>query len=416
MIDITTAIQEASTYLNHITGGNDLIAGGITVWALGTASYLAKDIPKKFARFITVSFSTSMTFNNAGWSQETMFKNFTEWAEDKLIYSRTAAMATSQEYETSSLGAGYGTHYLRYKNKLIKMDKSTLESSGSERQKEQITLTVLGRSKDIFKSIIKEIEPKASNEDKLKVSNFHPIHGWDEFSFVPKRSLDSIALDKNIKSKLIEEITYFRESKDWYTKAGLAHKLAYIFHGVPGTGKTSLIKALASHFNMNICTANLAGLSDTSIRKVVTSVPANCFLVFEDFDSSSATEVRKEGKKKAAKLTTSGILNAFDGIVPLDNVVMVLTTNHLDHIDPAIYRKGRIDFVQEIPKADACSVRLWAALVFPGIDVEKINKDVLGCQLNEALLISRGDPDVFLEELNKEQMNDFTRTSIYNSK
>lgn len=397
MLDITSLAQQASEYLDVITGGNQLIAGGLTVWALGTASYLLKDIPSKILKLGKMSMTTTMTFNNGGWRQEEVFHGFMKWVEPKIIYSRTASIASSDNGDT--LGVGFGTHYFKFKGKYFMLSKQTLESSGSERQKEQVFITVLGRSKKPFWDILGELDPTEDKAIKLNIYTHDAIEGWHRNSSIPKRSLDSIALNKQIKDRLVGQITHFKEQRDWYIKSGIAHKISYIFHGVPGTGKTSLIKALASHFNMDICTLNMNSLSDAKLQDAINKVPTNSFLVFEDFDSAKATEIRKEKKDKPGKLSTTGILNAFDGLVPLDNVILVLTTNHLEHIDPAIYRKGRVDFIENIPPADAESVRLWVSHVFPGLDTSSITSDILGCRLNEALLVSKGDGSKFLEEL-----------------
>lgn len=42
-------------------------------------------------------------------------------------------------------------------------------------------------------------------------------------------------------------------------------------------------------------------------------------------------------------LTLSGILNTLDGIVSLDNKIIILTTNCIKNIDSALLRSGRVD-------------------------------------------------------------------------
>ncbi len=91
-----------------------------------------------------------------------------------------------------------------------------------------------------------------------------------------------------------------------------------------------------------------------------------------------------------------------DGIQSLHNVIIFLTTNYLDQVDPALYRKGRVDHIIELDKTPAKYVKEYSEYIFPEYNFSEYDfRDVLGCELNSALLISKGNPEIYLEYLDK---------------
>ena len=81
-------------------------------------------------------------------------------------------------------------------------------------------------------------------------------------------------------------------------------------------------------------------------------------MVLEDFDSSDAFHDRSSDTQKEStfdrhgrrtSMTMTGILNALDGLNQLDKQIIFMTTNHIDKIDPAILRPGRVDHLVEVP-------------------------------------------------------------------
>ncbi|KAI8873361.1 hypothetical protein GQ42DRAFT_152803 [Ramicandelaber brevisporus] len=59
--------------------------------------------------------------------------------------------------------------------------------------------------------------------------------------------LDSVALDREQEHVLKEDLENFENDRDFYLRNGLPYRRAYLLHGRPGCGKTSLANALANH-------------------------------------------------------------------------------------------------------------------------------------------------------------------------
>ncbi|PPD44148.1 MAG: hypothetical protein CTY15_07850 [Methylocystis sp.] len=165
-----------------------------------------------------------------------------------------------------------------------------------------------------------------------------------------KRGLHTVFVDQAIKDRLVSRLTWFQGAEDWHSSRGIPWKLGIVLHGPPGTGKTSLIHALASDFGFDIkYIKSLHGLG-----AAFKSGTKNDLFVIEDIDTI-AGGLSREGKKASAMEESAlrasplhEILNSMDGMQTPDGLKFIVTTNHLDRLDPAIVRPGRIDEVVEV--------------------------------------------------------------------
>jgi len=161
----------------------------------------------------------------------------------------------------------------------------------------------------------------------------------------PARPMDSVVLPDDVKTQLFDDLEEFlrSETRQWYREHGIQHKRGYLFHGPPGTGKTSLIQAIAGHFEHNLCHVHLTNprLTDESLRAAMNQAPRRSVLIFEDIDSIFGHD--REKQLLDSTLTFSGLLNALDGVGKADGQIIILTTNHRERLNPALVRNGRAD-------------------------------------------------------------------------
>ncbi|CAI7862314.1 unnamed protein product [Closterium sp. NIES-54] len=67
-------------------------------------------------------------------------------------------------------------------------------------------------------------------------------------------------------------------------------------------------------------------------------------VVLEDIDAAFTAARSKADASCADSLSFSGLLNVLDGIAAQERRIVVMTTNHIERLDPALIRPGRIDF------------------------------------------------------------------------
>jgi hypothetical protein len=166
----------------------------------------------------------------------------------------------------------------------------------------------------------------------------------------------SLFLKAGQRESLLGVVGDFLNSKADYERCSVPYKLNLFLHGVPGTGKTSVIRMLASHFGLNVAIIPFSPrLTDDMLARALSSARGiGCTLIaLEDVDCVFDPS-RKPGDAAAASLTLSGLLNCMDGMLrgAAKGLIMVLTANVVDRIDEAVLRTARVDFALEFTHAD----------------------------------------------------------------
>lgn len=205
------------------------------------------------------------------------------------------------------------------------------------------------------------------NEDKEKISIYLTSSEGGYLQYLGKRNkrqMDSLYLPKKQKADIIADMEKFLApaTRKRYKKLGINHKRVYLLEGIPGSGKSSLITALASKFNFNIAIVSFVPkMTDVDLLRLMRSLNETyeehssssgssddserkqTMMVFEDIDC--IFKERKSHDENKNNITFSGLLNALDGITSDENLVCFITTNYKSHLDSALLRPGRIDYI-----------------------------------------------------------------------
>lgn len=262
---------------------------------------------------------------------------------------------------------GPGRHVIRYRNAWIWVNRQRESKQFSMDGKpwETITLTTLYSQRHVFESLFKEAHDIATQSVQGKTV-IYTAWGtkWDKFGNPrSKRPLDSVILDKGVKERIVDDVQDFLSSSKWYYERGIPYRRGYLLYGPPGTGKSSFIQALAGHLNYDIAMLNLSerGLTDDRLNHLLTVIPQRTLVLLEDVDAafSNRRQVEADGYQ-GANVTFSGLLNALDGVGSAEERVIFLTTNHVERLDEALVRPGRVDMTVRLAEATIYQIeQLW---------------------------------------------------------
>merc|ERR1711971_551692 len=220
--------------------------------------------------------------------------------------------------------------------------------------------------------------------ERMSIDDRFKPHAFTEFAFDSSKTFENLFFSQ--KAQVIERLKFFMENEAWYRERGLPYTLGFLFHGEPGCGKTSTIKAIANMTKRHIVSVPLKNICTTEdLMKVFHGVKINerkipvkrRLYVLEDIDCADLEETvsRRDEKDKVVqeakrpdgivtmaeeppknRLTLASLLEVFDGVMEMPGRMMVITTNHPEKLDKALIRPGRIDLNLEFGKCTSRDV------------------------------------------------------------
>ncbi|CAK8564187.1 unnamed protein product [Lathyrus sativus] len=257
-------------------------------------------------------------------------------------------------------------------------------------EKRGFTLRIKKKDKNlILNSYLDYIMEKASdirrkNQDRLLYTNSRGGsldsrgHPWESVPFKHPSTFDTLAMDPEKKIEIMNDLQDFANGQGFYHKTGRAWKRGYLLYGPPGTGKSSMIAAMANFLGYDIYDLELTEVHNNSeLRKLLMKTSSKSIIVIEDIDCSINLTNRKNnknnglgsssgsglscsrsyyesgvgeirggaGEENVNSITLSGLLNFTDGLWSCcgSERIFVFTTNHIEKLDPALLRSGRMD-------------------------------------------------------------------------
>jgi len=339
-----------------LAGRNEFASGGLLLMAIGAVSVWLRAVPETLWCWIVDQTTMMITVKD----DDAAFTWVKEWFLEQRFLKRIRQLDldTTVRNERIAMIPAPGKHWFWYGGRPFEVwfsrTENTRERTG--RRVESLTFRTIGRQRSILERFVDEVVQCHLKRQGVQSHLYMYNDGWNYVEGYSPRMLDSVVLQPGEKEHLLRDMAQFRRSKKRYAHLGVPYHRGYLFYGPPGTGKTSLVSALAAHFGLSIYTVSLADFTDRSLMAAVNEVPADSVLLFEDIDcmrsSQSRTPETADGKTQPENtegssrngVTLSGLLNVLNGFHAPTGVLFVMTTNHVEKLDEALLRPGRIDY------------------------------------------------------------------------
>jgi chaperone BCS1 len=357
------------TSLTTLLSHNTFLTGGFVLGLVGAMVAALRDVPKNIWEFIKRQFMLSAEVR----SEDKIYEWFKFWLDKQPYMGKARFISASTHYDwinekwvyTTVFTPAPGTHFMRYRGRLIWLQRTVEEQKGFSRP-ESMKIKCLGRDQSILKSLFADVQAISLNRNDNRIGVYAPCDtDWRELQRKRRRPLDSVILPGTIAIDILSDIQRFDSEEELYARRGTPYRRGYLLEGPPGSGKSSLVFALASALGKDIYTLNLSlkGMDDSTVINLMTRVPPNALLLIEDIDKAF---VERDKSDDASQITFSGLLNAIDGVGSKDGQLLFMSTNHVEKLDPALIRPGRADVHYHIGLPTEDQVAKLFSLFFPG--------------------------------------------------
>ncbi|OLN85088.1 putative mitochondrial chaperone BCS1-B 2 [Colletotrichum chlorophyti] len=286
----------------------------------------------------------------------------------------------------------FGSHYFWYRGHLLLFKRSQNPQQASYlvvSEREEISLSCFGRNPWILKELLQEARAEYLKKDSQKTMIYRgstragttePV--WQRCMARTSRPFSTVILNEKTKQDLVDDVADYLSpaTRKWYSNRGIPWRRGYLLTGPPGTGKSSLSLALAGFFKMRIYIVSLSSISanEENLATLFAELPRRCVVLLEDIDTAGLTHTREEtgtsGRSEdrdesremvpgqitpgngvtppSGRLSLSGLLNILDGVASQEGRVLIMTTNHVEKLDKALIRPGRVDLIVKFTLAD----------------------------------------------------------------
>lgn len=206
------------------------------------------------------------------------------------------------------------------------------------------------------------VGPKVTEQDFMAALRcMTPSIATDVLCDVPTTQWDEVAGLDDIKQLMKETLSWTLRQLPRFTEAGVRPPRSILLSGGQGTGKTSLVRALAAQMPMNFieisCPILMAQKPEESTRYLKNGFAlarrkAPCLLFFDDMDAFFETYAGSSSEGAPYHPIVAQLIAELDTLSSLLGVMVVAATNRPDRLAAEILSPGRFDFAVTLPLPD----------------------------------------------------------------
>lgn len=378
-------MQAIFEFIQHQLATNQLFGGGLILMVGGALVAYCREVPSKIWTWLKRRWLIEIDVLDRDQAFEWIDKWLAQhsYSRDRarsltvktqcVDYRERQAAPTMDPRPRILFSPAPGQHYLFYRGRLVILNRQRPEpdakAGAAMTVRESFSIQIFSRNRDIARQLLEDARDVAIPVSDSRVGIYRASYSsWDEQMKRMPRPPESVILREGLMEGLIEDVREFLTKREWYIDRGIPYRRGYLLYGPPGTGKSSAVIAIASALKMDIAILSLANstLDDDDLCQLLSECPANSIVLIEDIDCVFVE--RKATEDKQNKLTFSGLLNALDGVAAGEGRVLFTTTNHLERLDPALVRPGRIDRKELIGCADRNQLRRLFVRFYGDVD------------------------------------------------
>jgi len=199
---------------------------------------------------------------------------------------------------------------------------------------------------------------------------------------VSRFTWNDLVLSDSVVNLIRKDFETFLQREQWFQARRLPFRRGYLFHGPPGNGKTSVIRAMLNGGKLDGHSIALFSekTDDYYLERMFQIAASNApsLIVLEDIDRAFP---QVPSQIAPTKVSLSHLLNCLDGLGTQEGVIVVATANDPTALDPAIMRRpGRFDRVVEFPAPDAELRATYLRKFIPNLTEAEVQDCVDQCE------------------------------------
>lgn len=360
--------------INTLTQSTPFVQGGVTLMAAGWLGYQLRELPGRVMGHVRHWTTRVIEIREDSPLYEAWLAMLTHAAVrpggPRTLEVRTVAADDEDDPPLTEFRAGLEQFWARIHGRWCKVwvgrESGPVPGSTSNLvPKFVIRVEVLLASRRELDAMLAEVKQRADLVEDRQIVEFCDKWGSRHTMKLPRRTAATLCLPHGLYEGIEGRVLEFLGDRASYERAGIPWRFGVLLHGEPGTGKTSIAHVLASKLGQRLAIVPLADLaSDEDLVSALTRLRPGSIVLFEDVDAAFG-----EGRKtKKGGITFAGFLNCIDGMLaPHNGRIVVMSTNHVDRLDPALIRPGRIDLRVEVPLLTRQTASDYVDRLFPHV-------------------------------------------------